>query len=121
MFDDLKNYLNNRIDYAKLEIIDILSNMISAGIYGISVGMVLLLVVVVGSMAGGYLLGEWFGNYGLGFLLIMGIYLIFLVLMLVYRKKFILKLTDMAVSAAAASMDSPDDNSDNFDSNEDED
>lgn len=109
MFDDFKKYINNRIAYTKLDIVDSLSNMISIGVFGILVGMFAMLILFIGSLAAGFLLGDVFDDLGIGFLVLMGIYLILLVILILYRKKIMLYITDKTVEAAMSAMDNSDD------------
>ncbi|MBA5630013.1 phage holin family protein [Moheibacter lacus] len=108
MFDDLKQYINNRIAYAKLEIVDSVSNMISAGVFGVLVGMFIMMILFIGSLSAGYLFGSWFNDTGLGFLLVMGIYVGFLIILFVFRKKIMLLITDKAIEAAMEAIDNSD-------------
>lgn len=108
MFDDIKEYINNRISYAKLEIVDSVSNMIAAGVFGVLVGMFLMLTFFTASLAFGFLLGNWFDNIGMGFLVLFVFYLILLGIFLLYRKKIILFITDKAVEAAMGTIDNAD-------------
>ena len=109
MFDDLKKYINNRINYTKLEILDSLSNMISLSVFGILMVMASMLVLFIASIAFGFLLGDWFDNMGLGFLALTLFYIALLLLAFVYRKRIILRITDKAIEVAADSMDKSDD------------
>ncbi|HLV24326.1 MAG TPA: phage holin family protein [Moheibacter sp.] len=109
MFDDLKQYINNRIAYAKLEIVDSVSNMISAGVFGVLVGMFVMMILFIGSLSAGYLFGTWFDNTGLGFLMVMGIYVIFLIILFLFRKRIMLFITDKTVEAAMEAIDNSDD------------
>lgn len=109
MFDDLKQYINNRIAYAKLEIVDSVSNMISAGVFGVLVGMFVMMILFIGSLSAGYLFGSWFNDVGLGFLMVMGIYILFLIILFLFRKKIMLFITDKTVEAAMEAIDNSDD------------
>ncbi len=113
MFDDLKQYINNRIAYAKLEIVDSVSNMISAGVFGILAGMFVMMILFIGSLSAGYLLGNWFNDTGLGFLAVMGVYILFLILLLLFRRKIMNMITDKAVEAAMEAIDNSDDEDEN--------
>lgn len=115
MFDDLKTYINNRLAYAKLEIVDSVSNMVSAGVFGILVGMFVMLILFIGSLAAGFLLGNWFEDYGMGFLALMCVYIVFLIILLLMRKKLMLLITDKAVEAAMDAIDNSDDDEDDND------
>lgn len=115
MFDDLKQYINNRIAYAKLEIVDSVSNMISAGVFGIIAGMFVMMILFLGSLAAGFLFGTLFDNFGYGFLAVMGIYLVFLILLFVFRKNIMLLITNKAIEAAMDAIDNSDDDEDEQD------
>lgn len=116
MFEDLKEYINNRISYAKLEIVDSVSNMLSAGVFGVLIGMFLMLVFFTASLAFGFLLGNWFDNIGMGFLVLFVVYILLLAVLLVFRKKIMLFITDKAVEAA---MDAIDNSGEEFEEDED--
>lgn len=105
MFEDLKEYINNRISYAKLEIVDSVSNMLSAGVFGVLVGMFVMLVFFTASLALGFLLGNWFDNFGMGFLILAVVYFLLLAMILIFRKKIMLLITDKAVEAAMDAID----------------
>lgn len=109
MFDDLKQYINNRITYTKLEIVDSVSNMISAGVFGILAGMFIMMILFIGSLAGGHLLGNLFNDTGLGFLAVTGIYVLLLIMLFAFRKKIMLMVTNKAVEAAMEAIDNSDD------------
>ena len=113
MFDDLKQYINNRIAYTKLEIVDSVSNMISAGVFGVLVGMFIMMILFIGSLAAGHLFGTWFNDTGLGFLMVMGIYVLFLLILFIFRKKIMLLITNKAVEAAMDAIDNSDDDDEN--------
>lgn len=109
MFDDLKQYINNRIAYAKLEIVDSVSNMISAGVFGVLVGMLIMMVLFLGSLAAGFLFGSLFDNLGFGFLAVMGFYVLLLGILFGFRKKIMTKVTDTVIEAAMDAIDNSDD------------
>lgn len=109
MFDNLKEYINNRISYAKLEIIDSVSNMLSAGIFGVLLGMFLMLIFFTASLAFGFLLGNWFDNIGMGFLVLFIFYILLFIVLFFYRKRIMLFITDKAVAAAMEAIDNTED------------
>jgi len=108
MVNYLKNYVNNSINYAKLEVVDSVSNMLGAGVYGVLVGMFALMILFIGSMAAAFILGNWFDDLGTGFLVVMGIYILMLILFIIFRRKIILILTNNVVEAAMEAMDTSD-------------
>lgn len=105
MIDYLKKYINNRIAYAKLEVVDSVSNMIGAGIFGILVGVFGVMILFIGSMAAAFMLSSWFDDMGTGFLLVMGIYILLLILFILFRRKIILIFTNNVVEAAMEAID----------------
>lgn len=109
MFDDLKLYINNRISYAKLEIVDSVSNMIGAGVFGMLVGVFVLMILFIGSLAAGFLLGNWFDDTGIGFLFVTAVYILLLVLFIIFRKKIQLMITNKTIEAAMEAIDNSDD------------
>ena len=109
MFGDLKQYINNRIALAKLEVIDSVSNMLSAGIFVVVTGMVLLMLLFVGSLSLGFFLGKWMDNTGIGFLLVMGIYILLLILLFAFRKQIKLFFTNKVIEAAMEAVDPSED------------
>lgn len=116
MFDDLKQYINNRIAYAKLEIVDSVSNMISAGVFGVLVGMLVMMVLFLGSLAAGFLFGTLFDNFGYGFLAVMGVYVLLLLILFVFRKKIMTKVTDRVIEAAMDAIDNSEEDEDDEES-----
>jgi hypothetical protein len=112
MFDDLKQYFNNRVSMAKLDIVDSVSNIIGSGVYSILVGAFVLVILFTGSLAAGFLIGNLFDDIGLGFLSVMGFYIILLIVFISFRKKITLTITDKAVEAAMDAMDNSDDDED---------
>lgn len=109
MFDDLKQYVNDRIAYTKLEIVDSVSNMIGAGVFGMLVGVFVLMILFIGSLAAGFLLGNWFDDTGLGFLFVMIVYVLLLVIFVIFRKNIRLLITNKTIEAAMEAIDNSDD------------
>ncbi len=105
MIDYIKKYINNRIAYAKLEIVDSVSNMIGAGIFGILAGVCSLMILFIGSMAAGFLLSNWLEDMGTGFLIVMGFYILLFILFILFRRKIILLFTNNVVEAAMEAID----------------
>lgn len=108
MFEELKKYFNQRINYTKLEIIDSLSNMISLSVFGILIIMFSLLILFIGSLSLGFLLGKWFDNIGMGFLSLTGFYCILLFVIYLYREKIRLYITNKTIRAAIETLDKSD-------------
>lgn len=112
MFGDLKTYINQRITLTKYEIVDSTSNMLAGGVYVLIIAVSLLFLILLGSIATGFLLGHYFDSYGLGFLAVTGIYFIFLLLCILFRKKLKLFLANVAVENAMNALTNQDDDDD---------
>ena len=112
MFGDLKTYINQRITLTKYEIIDSTSNLFSIGIFILVVSFSLLFLVLLGSITAGFLLGNYFNNVGYGFLAVTGIYFLFLLFCLLFRKKIQEIFADIAVKSAMNALYNDDDNDD---------
>jgi len=112
MFGDLKTYINQRITLTKYEIVDSTSNMLAGGVYAIIIALSVLFLVLLGSIAAGFLLGNYFNNNGLGFLAVTGIYFLFLACCLVFRKPLKTFLANIAVENAMNALSNQDDDDD---------
>ncbi len=109
MFNDLKTYINNRITLTKYDLIDSVSNMLASGIYVLIIAVFALFLLLLGSLALGFILGSYFDDIGLGFLTVTGIYFVVMVLCLLFRKKLKLFLTNIAIENAMEAMSNQDD------------
>ena len=112
MFGDLKTYINQRITLTKYEIVDSTSSMLAGGVYVLIIAVSLLFLVLLGSIAAGFLLGNYFENNGLGFLAVTGIYFLFSAACLVFRKQLKLFLANIAVENAMNALSNQDDDDD---------
>lgn len=108
MFSDAKTYINNRITLTKYEILDSTSNLFASGIFAIIVVASVMFFILLLSLSIGFLLGHYFGNYGYGFLAVTGIYFIFLMLCLLFRKPLKDVLANIAVESAINAMSNSD-------------
>jgi hypothetical protein len=109
MFGDLKNYINKRITLTKYEIVDFTSNMLAGGLYVLIIAVSVMFLVLLGSIAFGFILGRYFNNYGYGFLAITGIYFLFILLFVIFRKRVKLFLTNIAVESAMSALSNHED------------
>lgn len=112
MFKDLKTYINNRITLTKYEIVDSTSHMIAAGVYGLIMAVFALFLLLLGSIAIGFILGQVFDNNGIGFLAVTGLYLLFMIVSLLLRNKIKLLLTNIAIEASMNAITNQDDDDD---------
>ncbi len=100
MFNELKTYINNRIKLTKLDILDSVSHMLASGIYALILGVFFLFLLLLGSLALGFILGSYFDDVGLGFLAITGVHLLVMVLAILFRKRIKLMLVNFAIDNA---------------------
>lgn len=100
MFGDLKNYINKRITLTKYEIVEFTSKMLAGSLYALLVALLLIFFTLLGSIALGFFLGNYFENYGYGFLVVTAIYLLFILILIIFRKSIKILLADMAVESA---------------------
>ncbi len=112
MFNELKTYINNRITLAKYDLIDSVSNMLASGIYILIISVFALFLLLLGSFAVGFILGNYFNNIGYGFLTVTGFYFIVMLLCLLFRKKLKLFLTNIAIENAMEAMSNQEDDDD---------
>ncbi len=72
--DTVKEYVNNRIDCAKLTAAEKSSAVIAALIAGLIIALVFMFFVVFAGIALSLVLGEWIGKTWAGFLIVAGFY-----------------------------------------------
>ena len=71
--------------------------MISSAVYILIMAVLGFFLLLIGSIAAGFLLGKVFDDNGLGFLAITGLYCLFLLIGILFRKKIKLSITNTAV------------------------
>uniref|UniRef100_UPI0028A6D6B7 hypothetical protein n=1 Tax=Empedobacter sp. TaxID=1927715 RepID=UPI0028A6D6B7 len=71
-----------------------------------------LFILLLGSLALGFILGGYFNDIGLGFLTVTGIYFLMMVFSILFRKKLKLFLTNIAVENAMEAMSNQEDDED---------
>lgn len=112
MFSDAKSYINNRITLTKYEILDSTSSLFASGIFAIILVSAFMFLILLLSLAVGFLLGHYFHNYGYGFLAVTGMYFLFLMGCLLFRKPLKDFLANIAVESAMNAMSNSDDDED---------
>lgn len=105
MINYIKKRINTKIAYLKLEVVDLVSNIIGAGIFAAVAGVCSLMVMFIGSIAAGFLLSDWLDDRGMGFLIVTGFYVFLLILFLLFSKKIMLWFTNMLVRAGMDALD----------------
>jgi hypothetical protein len=87
--DHLKEYVNTRVELAKLQLAEKASLVISDLIAFCIVAILFLLVLVFGSIAGAWALSSWIGKPYSGFLIVAGLYLLLAIIVWAFRSRFI--------------------------------
>lgn len=88
--DHVKEYINTRVELAKLTIAEKTSQIVSQLIAVSIVALFLLFVLVFGSIAGAWALSDWIGKPYAGFLIVAGIYLVLGIIVWVARGRLLL-------------------------------
>src|SRR5690349_12396521 len=89
LISDVKKYVDNRVSAAKLATAEKASAIGSKIITTIIVIVIFVCVLIFASIALGYALSKWTGEYYWGFLLVAGIYLLFGLILLAASNKMI--------------------------------
>ena len=76
LFDHAREYVNIRVDEAKLSLAERSSAVLSMVIATTVVNIIFLLCLIFAGIAGAIAIGIWLKSYWLGFLLIAGVYLL---------------------------------------------
>ncbi|MFN3019649.1 phage holin family protein [Chryseobacterium sp. TY3] len=89
MIDLLKEYINIRIDLARLELIE--KSSLSAGIITFIMTMVIVFAffIILLNFGIAFLIGQALDNFSYGFLIVAGFYLLIMIIVLSMRKKMI--------------------------------
>jgi hypothetical protein len=87
--DNLKEYVNTRIEKAKLRAAEKTSHIVAHAVAAVIVTVVVLFFIVFASIALSLLLGEWIGKEWAGFLIVAGIYLLIAIIVWLTRKQLI--------------------------------
>ena len=86
--------------------------MLASGIYVLIIAVFSLFLLLLGSLALGFILGGYFNDTGLGFLTVTGIYFLMMVLSILFRKKLKLLLVNLTIENAMEAMSNHDDDED---------
>ena len=85
----LKHDIGLRAEYTKLDVVDKVVWLLTAAGMVMLVAGFLLLILISLSLAGGYSLASWIGNMPLAFCIVAGVYLLILLLVILFRHKWI--------------------------------
>lgn len=76
LFDHAREYVNIRVDEAKLAVAERVSAVVAMVIATAVVNIIFLLALIFASAAAAFALGAWLKSYWLGCLLVAGLYLL---------------------------------------------
>jgi len=103
MVDLLKEYIENRLQLIKLELVSVLANLTAGLISSFLILLMSLGILFMFSIALAYWIGQYYDNIALGFGILGGIYLLIFILYFVFIKNSIdTKVKDKIVRAALA-------------------
>jgi hypothetical protein len=89
--DEFESYVDKRVDLLKLHLVQELSRLTASFAVKLGVLYLLFLVLIFASLAGAFFLGDILGSNGQGFMLVAGMYLIFVVLFILMRRILVQK------------------------------
>lgn len=87
--DNAKEYINTKVEIARLTAAEKISSLTSGIIARIIVAIIFALFLLFFGMAAGFALGEWLGKVYWGFLMVAGIYLVAAITVWAIREKLI--------------------------------
>lgn len=91
LLEQLKSYVNMRIDYFKLQVAEYLIRFFSSLTLFIVIFWIAFFAVFFGSFAFAYWFGETTGMWAVGFLIVAGFYILLAVLVYVFRRILIIR------------------------------
>ena len=101
MLDLIKQYLNNRLQLAKIEMVNILANVAAKLVSSFLMVIMILIIWLMLSFALAYWAGSFFDSPAAGFAIVGGVYLLIFIIYIVFSKETIdLKIKDKVVSIA---------------------
>lgn len=87
--DNFEDYLHNTLEYYKLYMYKKMTQSMVSFIRVLFLGGLAMLMLFFVSFAAAYLIGEALGNFGYGFLIIAGVYVLIYLLVMVFGRKFV--------------------------------
>lgn len=101
MLDLLKKYVEARIELVKMELITITANLAAVFVSSFIMLIFSLFILLMLSFSMAYWLSEVLNNFAIGFAIVGGFYtLLFLIYLVMARKKIELKIKNEVVSSA---------------------
>jgi sterol desaturase/sphingolipid hydroxylase (fatty acid hydroxylase superfamily) len=87
--DNLDSYLQNKLEYYKLYLFKKMTLSMVSFFRILFLGGIALLMLFFLSFAAAYLIGEALENFGYGFLIIAGVYVLIFLFAMVFGRKFV--------------------------------
>lgn len=100
MFSKIKNYIQNQITLAKLEVVEKLGKVTAAIVFLLIVLLFSLFLFTFLCISGAYFLSIYFESYAYGFLAMSGIFAILLLLFFIFKKGIKNVIVNIVISAA---------------------
>lgn len=86
VFEKVENLTKTSVELYKLKLIDKSSELLSGLFVNLIIFLTMLFFIAFINIALAFLIGNWIGNYGLGFLIISSFYVILAGLLYAFRK-----------------------------------
>lgn len=87
--DEVKEYVETRSKISKLKAIDQGSKMAGSMVSGFIIVLIVLGLIAFLSVSAAFALSEWIGRAYSGFLIVAGFYFVLLILLALYKKRWI--------------------------------
>jgi uncharacterized membrane protein YqjE len=87
--EHVKEYITTKVELAKLRLAEKTSLTVANIIAAVVVAVLFLFVILFGSLAGAWVLGDWIGKRYAGFLIVAGFYLLLAVMVWFARNRLI--------------------------------
>lgn len=101
MIDLIKNYIENRIQLVKLELVTVFANVASGLVSSFLILVFILFILIMFSFSLAFWLAELLNSSAIGFAIVGGIYTLIFIIYLFYNKQIIeSKVKDKIVSSA---------------------
>ena len=97
--DTLFKYFETRIDLFKIETRDKIERTAVTGVYGVLILSIALIVLILMVILLGTLLNKWLDSDYLGYLILLGVFVLILVLSIVFKTKLIGLIRNIIVKA----------------------
>ena len=100
MFGKVKNYVQDQVTLAKLEVVENIGKVASAIAFLVIIAVFALFFFTFLCFAGAYYLAVYFGSFFYGFLAMSGIFFLLLLLFLIFKKGIKNLVVNMVIASA---------------------